>query len=123
MNESIPYCLGGNQESIHISDCRGANKPLPEVPVKAPSETDIAIAKRIIEEIEDGACLQLGTGGQLDFIFWAFGSKGGKGIIGLSSTYKDKEGNVHSRIVPTLKPWSASPILTLEKTRFHRPKR
>ena len=45
-----------------------------------------------------------GTGGQFDFIFGAFNSPGGKGIISLSSTYTDKDGNVHSRIVPTLKP-------------------
>ena len=47
-----------------------------------------------------------GTGGQLDFIFGAFQSKGGKGIISLSSTYKDKEGKLHSRIVPTVEPGS-----------------
>ncbi len=240
VNESIPYCLGGNQESIHISRVdqivEGNNKPLPQVPVKAPSETDTAIASHIMNEIEDGACLQLGigglpnvignmiaesdlkdlgvhtemlvdsyvdlylegkvtgarksidkykmaytfamgteklyefldnnptcasypvnyindprivalnekvvavnnavevdlfsqvcsesagtrqisgTGGQLDFIFGAFGSKGGKGIIGLSSTYKDKEGKVHSRIVPTLKPGS---IVTLPRSIVH----
>jgi acyl-CoA hydrolase len=45
-----------------------------------------------------------GTGGQFDFIFGAFTSKGGKGIIGISSTFTDKKGNVHSRIVPTLRP-------------------
>jgi butyryl-CoA:acetate CoA-transferase len=47
-----------------------------------------------------------GTGGQLDFIFGAFQSKGGKGIISLSATHKDKEGRLHSRIVPTLQPGS-----------------
>ena len=47
-----------------------------------------------------------GTGGQLDFIFGAFMSKGGKGIISLSSTYKDKDGKMHSRIVPTVEPGS-----------------
>ncbi|TAL31798.1 MAG: butyryl-CoA:acetate CoA-transferase [Spirochaetes bacterium] len=47
-----------------------------------------------------------GTGGQLDFIFGAFQSKGGKGIISLSSTHKDKQGKLHSRIVPTLQPGS-----------------
>ncbi len=47
-----------------------------------------------------------GTGGQLDFIFGAFQSKGGKGIISLSSTHKDREGRLHSRIVPTLQPGS-----------------
>jgi acyl-CoA hydrolase len=45
-----------------------------------------------------------GTGGQLDFIFGAFNSKGGKGIIALSSTFKDKDGTLKSRIVPTLTP-------------------
>ncbi|MEQ8237343.1 MAG: acetyl-CoA hydrolase/transferase C-terminal domain-containing protein [Syntrophomonadaceae bacterium] len=45
-----------------------------------------------------------GTGGQLDYIFGSYGSKGGKGLICLTSTYKDKEGNLKSRIVPTLTP-------------------
>jgi len=45
-----------------------------------------------------------GTGGQLDFIFGAFASRQGKGFIALSSTYTDKEGNIHSRIKPTLTP-------------------
>ena len=45
-----------------------------------------------------------GTGGQLDFIFGAFQSHGGKGFICLHSTYKDKQGNIHSRIVPSLSP-------------------
>ena len=54
-----------------------------------------------------------GTGGQFDFIFGAFASKGGKGIIAISSTYKDKEGNIRSRIVPTLQPGS---IVTLPRS-------
>lgn len=53
-----------------------------------------------------GSAQITGTGGQLDFIFGAFGSHGGKGIIGLSSTFTDKTGNVHSRIVPTFRPGS-----------------
>ncbi len=47
-----------------------------------------------------------GTGGQLDFILGAFQSKGGKGIISLSSTFKNGNGEVRSRIVPTLQPGS-----------------
>ncbi|WP_213996714.1 acetyl-CoA hydrolase/transferase family protein [Tepidanaerobacter syntrophicus] len=43
-----------------------------------------------------------GTGGQLDFVTGAFQSRGGKAFICLPSTYKDKDGNVHSRIVPVL---------------------
>ncbi|MDD2619738.1 MAG: acetyl-CoA hydrolase/transferase C-terminal domain-containing protein [Syntrophomonadaceae bacterium] len=45
-----------------------------------------------------------GTGGQLDFIFGSYYSKGGKGLICLTSTYKDKEGNLKSRIRPILTP-------------------
>ncbi|PKL37531.1 MAG: butyryl-CoA:acetate CoA-transferase [Spirochaetae bacterium HGW-Spirochaetae-1] len=230
INENVPYCLGGNQESIHISRVdhivEGKNRPLVQVPPQEPSELNGQIAKYILKEIHDGATLQLGigglpnmigqliaesdlkdigihtemlvdscvdlynagrvtgakklidkykmtytfamgtnklydflnhnptcasypvnyvndpriialnnrvvavnsaieidlfsqvcsessgihhksgTGGQLDFIFGAFHSKEGKGIISLSSTYKDKLGNLHSRIVPTLQPGS-----------------
>ncbi len=230
VNENMPLCLGGNQESVHVSRVdyvvEGKNPPIMEVPPAPPTETDIRIARHIMGEIEDGACLQLGigglpnvigamiaesdladlgihtemlvdsmvdlyntgkitgnrktsdrfkmvytfamgtkklynflhnnpacasypvnytndprviavndkvvainnaievdlfsqvcsesagtvhisgTGGQFDFIFGAFNSRGGKGIIALSSTFTDKKGNVHSRIVPTLKPGS-----------------
>ena len=226
INENIPYCLGGNNESIHISRVNyiveGNNSPLLEIPAATPTDTDVKIAEHIMKEIEDGATIQLGigglpnvvgkmiadsdlkdlgihtemlvdscvdlyhsgrvtgatkaidqykmtytfamgtkklyeflhqnptcasypvnycndprilalnpkviainnalhvdlfsqvssesvgtrhisgTGGQLDFIFGAFNSKGGKGIIALSSTKKDKEGNLQSSIVPTL---------------------
>ena len=45
-----------------------------------------------------------GTGGQLDFIQAAARSKGGKGLICLSSTYTERDGTVHSRILPHLGP-------------------
>jgi len=228
VNENQPHCLGGNQESVHISRVdyivEGKNSPLLEVPPAKPSEIDTQIAEHIMPMIENGSCLQLGigglpnvignmivqselkdlgihtemlvdsmvdlydagkisgnyktidrfkmvytfamgtkklydflddnpacasypvnytndprviainskvvainnaievdlfsqvcsesvgvnhisgTGGQFDFIFGAFNSRGGKGIIGLSSTFKDKDGNIKSRIVPTLTP-------------------
>ncbi len=230
VNENMPHCLGGNQESVHISRVdyivEGNNPLIQEIRPATPSETDEKIAEHIMKEIEDGACLQLGigglpnvigsmisrsslkdlgihtemlvdsmvdlynegritgnyktidrfkmvytfamgtkklydflhnnpacasypvnytndpriigvnnrvvainnaveidlfsqvcsesagvaqisgTGGQFDFIFGAFYSRGGKGIIGLSSTFTDKEGKIHSRIVPTLQPGS-----------------
>lgn len=43
-----------------------------------------------------------GTGGQVNFSWGAYLSKGGKSIMALNSTYKDKEGNQRSRIVPFL---------------------
>ena len=230
INENMPHCLGGNQESVHISRVdyivEGKNQPILEIKPADPSETDVKIARHIMKEIEDGACLQLGigglpnvigsmiaesdlkdlgvhtemlvdsmvdlynegkitgnqktidrfkmaytfamgtkklyeflhnnpacasypvnytndprvigvntkvvainnaveidlfsqvcsesvgtaqisgTGGQFDFIFGAFNSRRGKGIIGISSTFTDKAGNVRSRIVPTLQPGS-----------------
>lgn len=45
-----------------------------------------------------------GTGGQLDFVIAAERSKGGKGLICLSSTYTDKDGQLQSRIRPFLDP-------------------
>ena len=42
-----------------------------------------------------------GTGGQLDFVWGAYMSKGGKSIIALTSTVTGKDGKVKSRIVPS----------------------
>lgn len=47
-----------------------------------------------------------GAGGQLDFVLGAYLSKGGKSFICCSSTYTDRDGNLHSRIRPTLAPGS-----------------
>lgn len=43
-----------------------------------------------------------GTGGQLDFVQGAWRSKGGKSFLTLYSTYKDKNGEVRSKIVPSM---------------------
>ena len=45
-----------------------------------------------------------GAGGQLDFLTGAFFSEGGKGILCMTSTYTTKDGEVKSRIVPTMSP-------------------
>ena len=42
-----------------------------------------------------------GTGGQLDFVTGATMAKGGKAFLCLPSTYTDRAGERHSRIVPT----------------------
>lgn len=41
-----------------------------------------------------------GTGGQVDFATGAFMSRGGKGFICMSSSFKDKQGNLQSRVKP-----------------------
>ena len=43
-----------------------------------------------------------GTGGQLDFLEGAALSRGGKGFICMTSTYRDRTGTMHSRIKPSL---------------------
>ena len=43
-----------------------------------------------------------GAGGQQDFVLGAYLSRGGKSFICCSSTYVDKNGTSHSRIVPSL---------------------
>jgi len=240
VNRNVPYCLGGNQESIHISRVdgivEGNNPALPEREFLEPTEADRQIAGHILKEIEDGACLQFGfsrfhnalgtliaksdlkdlgihtelledycvdmynsgkvtgarknidkykmtytfaygtnklygflhhnptcasypvnyisdprmialndrvvatynaievdlfsqvssesvgtaqksgTGGQLDFIFGAFASHGGKGFICLNSTYTGPDGEVRSRIVPTLQPGS---VVTVPRSIVH----
>ena len=57
-----------------------------------------------------------GSGGQLDFVLGAYLSKGGKSFICLSSTFKDKEGNLKSRIRPTL---STGSIVTDTRCNTH----
>ena len=43
-----------------------------------------------------------GSGGQLDFVEGAIRSKGGKSFLCMHSTYTDKAGVVHSRLLPSL---------------------
>jgi acyl-CoA hydrolase len=58
--------LGGEQETIHISEVDYIvenNIPMFTIPAKFPaSEADKKIAAQIIEQIENGACLQFGIG-------------------------------------------------------------
>ncbi len=66
VNSSVPHCLGGNSENIHISDVdyvvEGENYSLIQLPTAKPKEFDHQIADYIMNEIEDGACLQMGIG-------------------------------------------------------------
>jgi acyl-CoA hydrolase len=57
-----------------------------------------------------------GAGGQLDFVLGAYLSKGGKSFICCSSTFTTKDGQLKSRIVPTLAPGS---IVTDTRTNLH----
>lgn len=49
-----------------------------------------------------GPRLFSGSGGQADLVRATWMSRGGKSFLACYSTYTDKEGNLHSKIVPTL---------------------
>ena len=67
VNHNMPRCLGGFNEGIHISQVthivEGDNPPIAEMGASKATEVDEAVAKLIVEEIPNGACLQLGIGG------------------------------------------------------------
>jgi butyryl-CoA:acetate CoA-transferase len=67
VNRHMPRCLGGVEEAIHISrvDCivEGDHTPLAQLTSAPLTEVDQKVAELIVEEIPDGACLQLGIGG------------------------------------------------------------
>ena len=68
VNKNMPRCLGGFENGIHISNVdmivEGDNPAILETGAPAPTtEVDEAVAKYIVDEIPDGACLQLGIGG------------------------------------------------------------
>ena len=68
INERYPRLQGvDGSHRVHLSEAdyvvEGTHEPLPLRSYRAPSETDIAIAKLVVDEIPDGATLSLGVGG------------------------------------------------------------
>lgn len=67
VNANMPRCLGGFEEGIHISRVdhivEGDNPPLAQLKANGLTEVDRKVAELIVEEIPNGACLQLGIGG------------------------------------------------------------
>ncbi len=67
VNKNMPRCLGGFENGIHISEVdmivEGSNPALAVIPAGFTTEVDRTVAKLIVEDIPNGACLQLGIGG------------------------------------------------------------
>ncbi len=68
VNKNMPRCLGGFESEIHISKVdyivEGDHPAIGELPAGGPAtEIDKKVAKLIVDEIPNGACLQLGIGG------------------------------------------------------------
>lgn len=67
INEHYPRLQGvDGSHRVHLSEAdyvvEGPHEPLPQRSYREPSETDIAIAKQVVELIPDGAVLSLGVG-------------------------------------------------------------
>ena len=68
VNENMPRCLGGTEVGVHISDVtyivEGQNPPIGELGAGGPAtDVDKKVAELIVDQIPNGACLQLGIGG------------------------------------------------------------
>lgn len=67
VNENMPRCLGGFESEVHISKVdyiiQGSNPKISEMKAGGYTDLDIKVANMIVEEIPNGACLQLGIGG------------------------------------------------------------
>lgn len=67
VNQNMPRCLGGFEEGIHVSQVNyiveGDNPPVAELKANDLSDIDRKVAELIVDEIPNGACLQLGIGG------------------------------------------------------------
>jgi butyryl-CoA:acetate CoA-transferase len=67
VNKNLPYCLGGEEVSVHISQVdmivEGENQAMPTIAPPEITDVDRAVAKLIVEQIPNGACLQIGIGG------------------------------------------------------------
>lgn len=67
VNPNIPRCLGGMENSIHVDQVSmivEQESPIGQLPAGGPATpVDEAVARLIVEEIPNGACLQLGIGG------------------------------------------------------------
>ena len=67
INENIPQCHGGYDHSLHLSEVDyvvlSDNKPLLTLPEPEVSQVDQTIASLIMDQIENGSCIQLGIGG------------------------------------------------------------
>ncbi|MDD7363028.1 MAG: acetyl-CoA hydrolase/transferase C-terminal domain-containing protein [Peptoniphilus sp.] len=67
VNEKFPYCFGRSESEIHIDKVDYVVEAEPTDPFEVPSapygDVDKAVAEYIVDEIPNGATLQLGIGG------------------------------------------------------------
>lgn len=66
VNDKMPYCCGGCEEQVHISEIdaivESDNEEMFSMPEPTISDVDQQIAELVVSQIENGSCLQLGIG-------------------------------------------------------------
>ncbi|WP_276876492.1 acetyl-CoA hydrolase/transferase C-terminal domain-containing protein [Anaerococcus hydrogenalis] len=67
VNKKVPRGLGGYENCVHIKEVdyiiEGSNPEMIALGKPQPSDLDKEVAKFVVEELVDGACLQIGIGG------------------------------------------------------------
>ena len=65
-NPNLPWCYGGREECVHISEVDYVvefESPVEVIPPATPNDIDKKIAQLVAEQVPNGACVQLGIGG------------------------------------------------------------
>jgi len=94
VNKNMPVCLGGAEESVHISMVTAIveapdDQLLPDLPGAKPTEVDWAIAGHLMEYIHDGCCIQLGIGGMPNAVGTAIAKSDLKNLGGHTEMFAD----------------------------------
>jgi acyl-CoA hydrolase len=83
-NTTMPYCLGGLDEAVHLSEVdyivKSDNAPIITTDPAPASDTEKIIADYLIKVIDEGACLQLGIGGMPNALGALIAQAGIKGL-------------------------------------------
>ncbi|MEX2614806.1 MAG: acetyl-CoA hydrolase/transferase C-terminal domain-containing protein [Alphaproteobacteria bacterium] len=87
VTKGLPHCHGENN-AVHVSEVDyvidGDDAPAPELPGAPVTDVDRAVGWLIANEIEDGACLQIGIGGMPNAVCAAL-RESGAGKLGIHS--------------------------------------
>lgn len=94
VNKNMPVCLGGAEESVHISQVdyiveAPDDDVLMDVPGAEPTEVDKQIANHLMKFIQDGSCIQLGIGGMPNAVGKAIASSDLKNLGGHTEMFVD----------------------------------
>lgn len=82
-NPSLPW-VHGEQTGVHVSEVDyiidGDDQPPPQLPNPPPGEVDRMVARHIMSQIDDGACLQIGIGAMPNAVCTLLGESGVKDL-------------------------------------------